>query len=53
MHALQDLFSTDDGLMRVGGIVFMLGMAVFFVRYMARHIREDGERAAHEAAKPR
>ena len=46
MHALRDLFTTDVGLMSIGGIAFMLGMAAFFVRYFLRHIREDGERAA-------
>lgn len=49
MHALQDLFTSDVGLMSLGGIVFMLGMGVFFVRYFLRHIQEDGERAAREA----
>ena len=46
VHALKDLFTTDVGLMSAGGIVFMLGMAVFFYRYFMRHIREDGEAAA-------
>ncbi len=41
MHALKELFTTDVGLMSVGGIAFMLGMAVFFVRYFIRHMRED------------
>jgi Protein of unknown function (DUF3149) len=50
MHALKDLFTTDVGLMSVGGIAFMLGMGVFFLRYFARHIKEDAARAA--AAKP-
>ena len=52
MHALQDFFTTDYGLMSAGVLVFTLGMGVFFARYMARHIREDGERAAREAAPP-
>lgn len=46
MQALRELFTTDVGLMSVGGIAFMLGMAVFFVRYFLRHIREDADRAA-------
>jgi len=46
MHALKDLFTTDVGLMSIGGITFMLGMAVFFVRYFLTHIRQDAERAA-------
>jgi hypothetical protein len=50
MHALQDLFSTDYGLMSIGGIVFMIGMGVFFVRFFMKHMRED-EAAAKAAAK--
>ena len=46
MRILTELFSTDVGLMSAAGIAFMLGMGVFFLRYFARHIREDGERAA-------
>jgi hypothetical protein len=45
MQALKELFTTDVGLMCVGGIAFMLGMAVFFVRYFIRHMREDEARA--------
>ena len=43
MHALKDLFTSD---MSIGGIVFMLGMGVFFVRYFLKHIKEDAARAA-------
>jgi hypothetical protein len=50
MHALQDFLSTDYGLMSAAAIALTLGMGVFFARYRARHIREDGERAAREAA---
>lgn len=46
MHALKDLFTSDVGLMSIGGIVFMLGMGVFFVRYFLKHIKEDAARAA-------
>jgi hypothetical protein len=45
MHALKDLFTSDVGLMSISGIAFMLGMAVFFVRYFLRHMQEDAERA--------
>jgi hypothetical protein len=45
MHALKDLFTTDVGLMSIGGIAFMLGMGVFFYSYFMRHIREDTARA--------
>lgn len=49
MHALIDLFTTDYGIMSVAGIVFMLGMMAFFVRYFLRHMREDEarEKARH------
>jgi hypothetical protein len=53
MHALKDLFTTDVGLMSIGGIIFMLGMGVFFVRYFQKHMQEDGERAAATAAQQR
>lgn len=42
---LRDLFTTDVGLLSIGGIAFMLGMAVFFIRYFLRHMQEDEERA--------
>lgn len=45
MHALVDLFTTDYGLMSIAGIVFMLGMGVFFLRYFFRHMREDAAAA--------
>ena len=32
MKLLQDLFSTDYGLMSISGIFFMMGMGVFFLR---------------------
>ena len=49
MHALKDLVTTDVGLMSLGGIVFMLGMGVFFLRYFFVHMRDDAARAAREA----
>jgi len=49
MHALKDLLTTDVGLMSAAGIVFMIGMAIFFVRFFLRHIQEDADRAAAEA----
>lgn len=45
MHALKDLFTSDVGLMSLAGIVFMLGMGVFFVRYFMKHIKEDAAKA--------
>lgn len=46
MRLLQELFTTDVGLMSAAGIAFMLGMGVFFLRYFIRHIKEDAERAS-------
>jgi hypothetical protein len=46
MHALKDLFTSDVGLMSISGIVFMLGMGVFYVRYFLKHMKEDEQRAA-------
>ena len=46
MQALKELFTTDVGLMSIGGIVFMLGMGVFYLRYFMKHIREDAAAAA-------
>ena len=36
MRTLQELFTTDVGLMSISGIAFMLGMGVFFLRYFRR-----------------
>ena len=49
MRILSDLFSTDVGLMSIGGIIFMLGMGVFYVRYFMKHMKEDGDAAAAAA----
>lgn len=46
MHALKDLFTTDVGLLSIGAIAFMLGMAGFFIRYFVKHMRDDEEREA-------
>ena len=40
MKLLQDLLFTDYGLMSLIGIVFMLGMMVFFLRLF---LRQDGK----------
>jgi len=45
MKLLSDLFGTDYGLMSITGIVFMLGMGVFFIRFFKRKMREDAARA--------
>ena len=41
MRLLTDLFSTDYGLMSIGGIVFMLGMGVFFLRLFMGKMKHD------------
>jgi hypothetical protein len=45
MKLLNDLFSTDYGLMSISGIIFMLGMGVFFYRFFKRKIAEDAKAA--------
>ncbi|SDM53893.1 Protein of unknown function [Oryzisolibacter propanilivorax] len=44
MRLLQELFTTDVGLFSAVGIVFMLGMGVFFLRLFMR----DDAPAAHK-----
>jgi uncharacterized membrane-anchored protein len=41
MHAIKDFFSTDYGLMSAAVLAFILGMAVFFVRFFLTQMRED------------
>lgn len=45
MKMLVDLFSTDYGLMSVGVIAFMLGMAVWFRAFFKRKMDEDAKHA--------
>ena len=51
MHARKYFITTDYCLMSLAGIVFMLGMGVFFVRYFLKHMREDEIAAKAAAAK--
>jgi hypothetical protein len=44
MKAMVDLFSTDYGLFSIAGILFMIGMAIWFYRFFMRKISES-ERA--------
>jgi hypothetical protein len=39
--AFDVLFSTDFGLMSVFVILFMLGMAVFFIRFFLKNMERD------------
>jgi hypothetical protein len=41
MKMLVDLLTTDYGLMSLIGIVFMLGMAVWFRLFFIRKMNED------------
>lgn len=47
MKLLTDLFSTDYGLMSISGIVFMLGMGVFFYRFFTRKMNESANAAGN------
>jgi hypothetical protein len=50
-HAsLKDLFISDVGPMSAAGIAFMLGMAVFFVRFFIRHMHKNEERGPRSRA---
>ena len=40
MKAIVDLFSTDYGLFSISGILFMIGMAIWFVRFFIRKASE-------------
>nr|WP_246434606.1 DUF3149 domain-containing protein [Quisquiliibacterium transsilvanicum] len=40
------MFSTDFGLMSVFVILFMLGMAVFFIRFFIRNMERDERNAS-------
>jgi Protein of unknown function (DUF3149) len=40
MKALVDLFSTDYGLFSIAGILFMIGMAIWFYRFFTRKMNE-------------
>ena len=44
MKLLTDLFSTDYGLMSIGGIAFMMGMGVFFIRLFMGKMKHDPTR---------
>jgi hypothetical protein len=41
MRLLQELFSTDVGLLSLASIAFMLGMGGFYLRYFLRHMAQD------------
>ena len=43
MRLWQDLFGTDYGLMSIAGIIFMIGMAIWFVRFFLRKIEQSSD----------
>ena len=43
MVALKDPFTTDIGLLSLGVLVFIVGMAAWFARFFLVHIREELE----------
>jgi len=49
MRALTDFFTTDYGLLSAAVISFTIGMAVFYARYISKHVREDTAAAARAA----
>lgn len=40
MKLIHDLFSTDYGIMSISGIIFMLGMGVFFYWFFTNKMNE-------------
>jgi hypothetical protein len=48
MNVFKDLFTSDVGLMSAAGLLFMLGMGVFYIRYFLRHIAEDAAAQQHK-----
>jgi hypothetical protein len=46
MRLLTELVSTDVGLMSAAGLLFMIGMGVFYLRYFLKHMHEDEVRNA-------
>ena len=51
MKMLTDLFSTDYGLMSIGGIAFMICMGIFFLRLFLGKMKHDPTRP-HKPAPP-
>ena len=43
MKLWQDLFGTDYGLMSIAGIIFMILMAIWFVRFFLRKIEQSSD----------
>ena len=48
MALMKDLFSSDVGLLSAAVIAIVVGMAVYFVRFFLRNMREDEAKAARQ-----
>lgn len=44
MKLWASLFSTDYGLMSIGVILFVIGIAIFFIRYFLKNLDEEAQR---------
>lgn len=49
MRLLSELMTTDVGLMSAAGILFMLGMGAFYLRYFVKHVHDDEAREAERS----
>lgn len=41
MKLWSTLFSTDYGLMSIGVILFIIGMAIFFILYFLKNLKDE------------
>jgi hypothetical protein len=48
MRLFTELVTTDVGLMSAGGILFMLGMGAFYLRYFLKHMHDDEANMARQ-----
>ena len=46
MRLFNELIGSDVGLMSAIGLLIMLGMGAFYLRYFLRHMHEDEAREA-------
>jgi hypothetical protein len=46
MRLITELVSTDVGLMSAAGLLFMIGMGGFYLRYFLKHMHDDEARIA-------
>ena len=48
MELVKDLFSSDVGLLSIAVLAFIVAMAVFFLRFFLRNMREDEAKARQQ-----